>query len=102
MSKKNARVTRAPATPPSSGALTVDERDAIDTAEGRAKGMLTLVMATLNEDDVIVTDRFGEDRTDALLTACDVIREAFIAIDEILHQADERRDAATAAAGGAN
>lgn len=40
----NADVTKAPATSPCLGELTVDERDAIDAAKQRAKDMLTLVM----------------------------------------------------------
>jgi hypothetical protein len=101
MSKKNGRVTKTSPTP-CPGELTVDERDAINAAKQRAKDMLTLVIATLNEDDVLVTLSGNDDadRTGAVLTACDIMRESLNAIDEAFHAADQRQETATAAAGG--
>jgi len=104
MPKRSAPLTSDPQHPISLS-LTVDERDAIDRAKERAKHMLTLVMATLNEDDVLIVGGLSQDadRTGAVLTACDIITEAFNAIDEAFHAADQRRDniAATVGAGGA-
>lgn len=48
-----------------------------------------LLITSLSGDD-------AADRTGAVLTACYIIREALIAIDEAFHAADERQEAATA------
>jgi hypothetical protein len=70
--------------------LPVETRDAITRATARAKGMLALVVNTLNEDDVLITvdGTDDADRTGAVLEACDVIGEAFTTIDEAFRAAD--------------
>ena len=83
--------------PPPDLSLTVDERDSIHNAKERGKAMLTLVTATLNE--VLINVNEDADQTDAVLTACDIMREAFNAIDETFHAAGERHEAAMAAGG---
>lgn len=101
VSAPTARGTKVPPASPRPGALTVDDRDAISAATERAKGMLTLVMATLNEDDVVIVGGVSEDadRTGAVLTACLIMREAINVIDETVHAADARQDAAATARG---
>ncbi len=87
-----ARTTSAPPSASSINlALTVDERDAIDRAKGRARRLVTLASAVTDADDIDIPD----DGTFAELL--EVIGESLQQIDATFAAADARK----ATAGGA-
>jgi len=82
-----------PAKCPINVSLTINERDAIDAAKGRASRLVALASAVMNTDEIAVI--LDDDAPVAELL--DVIRESLQQIDATFAAADVRK----ATAGGA-
>jgi len=80
------------------GELTIDDRDAIDAAQGRIRRLSALVAAIeAHREDPLEVEPFHVDARNALGDILALIYEDAVKIDDVLDEADTRATLAAAA-----